>query len=88
MNRRSLSCNWTGEDRRTCAKWGRAMAVFYGCMALLVLGISALTKPSRVVPNEARDRQSWSVGLEGEGTSHNADVSWKTRDRFAHGKVR
>ena len=55
MNRRSLSCNWTGEDRRTCAKWGRAIAVFYGCMTLLVLGIIALTKPSRVVPNEASD---------------------------------
>jgi hypothetical protein len=79
MNRRSLSCSWTGEDRSTYAKWVRVTAVFYGCMALLVLGIIALTKPSGVVPNEARDGQTRSVGLEGEGTNHNADVSWKTR---------
>jgi hypothetical protein len=79
MNRRSLSCNWTREDRRTCAKWGRAMVVFYGCIALLVLGIIAQTKPSRVVPNEARDRQTWSARLQGERLNRNADVSGNTR---------
>ena len=47
MNRRSLSCNWTEEDRRTRAKWMRAMAVFYGCMALFVFGFIMLTRPSQ-----------------------------------------
>ena len=55
------------------------MVVFYGCMALLVLGIIALTKPSRVVPNEARDRQTWSAHLQGEPANRNADVSGSTR---------
>jgi hypothetical protein len=41
MNRRSLSSNWTEEDRRTRAKWMRAMAVFYGCMALFVFAAHA-----------------------------------------------
>jgi hypothetical protein len=76
---RSLSCSWTGEDRRTYAKWWRAIAVFYGCMALLVLGIIALTKPSHVVPNEAGDRQTWSARLQGEQLNRNADVAGNTR---------
>jgi len=42
MNRRSLSCNWTDEDRRTSAQWGRGMAVFYTCIALLVLGAGVI----------------------------------------------
>jgi hypothetical protein len=79
MDRRSLSCNWTGEDRRTFAKWRRVMAVFYGCMALLVLGIIVLTKPSRVVPHEASDRQTWSARLQGEELNRNAEVLGNTR---------
>src|SRR5438045_8508803 len=43
MNRRSLSCDLTEEERLTCVKWRRGMAIFYGCMALLVLGVIALT---------------------------------------------
>jgi hypothetical protein len=52
MNRRSLGCNWTEEDRRTCARWRRAMAIFYGCTALLVLGVIALTTAR---PDETSD---------------------------------
>ena len=59
MNRRSLSYNWTEEDRLTCAKWRRGMAVFYGCMALIVFGLIVLTKSSSVAVNEARDRPTW-----------------------------
>jgi len=61
MNRRSLSYNWTEEDRRTSAQWGRGMAVFYTSIALLVLGVIALTKPSSVAPNEPGDRQTSSA---------------------------
>jgi hypothetical protein len=78
MNRRYLSCKWTGEDRRTYVKWGRAMGVLYVCMALLVLGTIALTK-SRVAPNEARDRQTWSARLQGEQPNRNADMLGNTR---------
>jgi hypothetical protein len=79
MKRRSLSHNWTEEDRRTYAKWTRLMAVFYGCIALLVLGIFLLSQPWGVVPNEARDGETKSVGLQGKGTNHNADGWGKLR---------
>ena len=79
MNRRSLSCNWTREDWRTYAEWGRGMAVFYGCTALLVFGVIALTKSSNVTSNETRDQQIWSDGLHGDRMNRNPDVSWKTR---------
>jgi hypothetical protein len=58
MNQRSLSSNWTEEDRRTRAKWMRAMAVFYGCVALFVFGLIVLTKPPSVALNETRDHQT------------------------------
>jgi hypothetical protein len=79
MNRRSLSCNWTEEDRRTSAQWVRGMAVFYTCIALLVLGVIALTKPSSVAPNEPGDRQTSSAGLQGERIDRNADMPRKAR---------
>jgi hypothetical protein len=78
MNRKYLSCKWTGEDRRIYVKWGRALAVFYGCMALLVLGTIALTK-SRVAMNEARDRPTWSASSQGERMNRNADLLGSTR---------
>src|SRR5262249_58365396 len=87
MNRRSLSCNWTEADHRTSAQWLRGMAVFYTCIVLLVLGVIALTKPSSVAPNESRDRQTWAVGLEGEGTNHNVDVSFSQAQSEAPGEV-
>lgn len=55
------------------------MAVFYGCMVLLVFGLIMLTKPSRVVPNETGDHQTWSAGVHGEWLNRNADVSGNTR---------
>jgi hypothetical protein len=55
------------------------MVAFYGCMALLVFGLVMLTKPSSVVPNEARDQQTWSAHLQGEQLNRNADVSGNTR---------
>jgi hypothetical protein len=79
MNRRSLSCNWTGEDRRTYAKWRCGMAVFYGCMALLIFGVIALTKSSNVASNETRDQQIWPDGQHGDRMNRNADVSGNTR---------
>ena len=79
MNRRSLSYSWTEEDRRTSAQWGRRMVVFYACIALLVLGVVALTKPSSVATIEPGGRQTASVGLQGERMDRNADVSRKAR---------
>ena len=58
MNRRSLSCNWTEEDRLTWFRWRRHMAVFYGCAALLIFGIIVLTKPSSPAPDQASRLQT------------------------------
>ena len=79
MNQRSLSSNWTEEDRRTRAKWMRAMAVFYGCAALFVFGFILVTRPPSVATNEARDGQTWSAGLQGERMDRNAQMSGKAR---------
>jgi hypothetical protein len=79
MNRRSLSYNWTEEDRRTSAQWGRGMTVFYACIALLVLAVIALSKPSSVASNEPGDRQTSSAGLPGERIDRNVDMSRKAR---------
>jgi predicted small integral membrane protein len=76
MNRRPLSCNWTGEDQRTYAKWRCGTAVFYGCMALLIFGMIALTKSSNVASN---NQQIWSDGQHGDRMNRNADVSGNTR---------
>jgi hypothetical protein len=32
------SSDWTAEDRLTRARWTRAVAIFYGCIALIVFG--------------------------------------------------
>jgi hypothetical protein len=66
MGRRSLRCDWTEEDRLTRAKWMRAVAIFYGCIGLVVLGAIALVKPSSVALNGVTDRQTWRAGLSGE----------------------
>ena len=66
MIRRSLRCDWTEDDRLARATWMRGVGIFYGCLALLVLGAIALIKPSSVAPNEAADRQTWGAGLQGE----------------------
>ena len=79
MNRRSPSCNWTEEDRRTRAKWMRAMAVFYGCAALFVFGFILVTRSSSVATNEAGDGHTWSAGLQGERMDRNAQMSGKAR---------
>jgi hypothetical protein len=79
MIRRSLSYEWTEEDLRMCSKWRRGIAVFYGCMALLVFALIALTKPPSFAPNEARDRQTWSAGSQGERIDRNTHVSGKAR---------
>jgi len=79
MNRRSLSCNWTEEDRLTCARWRRGMAVLYGCVAFLVFGLIVLTKQPNVAPNDTRDRQTWSAGLQSDRINLNPDVSGKAR---------
>jgi hypothetical protein len=43
MIRRSLRCGWTEDDRLTRAKWMRGAAIFYGCLALLVLQAGGFT---------------------------------------------
>jgi hypothetical protein len=58
MIRRSLSCDWTEEDRLTRAKWMRTMAIFYGCIALVVFAAIAVIKPSSIAPAGAADRQT------------------------------
>jgi hypothetical protein len=66
MIRRSLSCDWTEEDRLTRAKWMRAMAIFYGCIALLVFAAIAVIKPSSIAPAGAADRQTRAAGSQVE----------------------
>ena len=66
MVRRSLRFDWTEDDRLTRAKWMRGMAVFYGCIALLLLGAIALMKPSNLAPDGSADRQTWAAGFQGE----------------------
>jgi hypothetical protein len=58
MNRRSLSYNWTEEDRLMCSRWTRSMAVFYGCAALLIFGLIVLTKPPSPAPDQASRLQA------------------------------
>jgi hypothetical protein len=77
MIRRSLSYEWTEEDLHTRSKWRRGIAVLYGCMALLVFALLALTKPPS--PNEARDRQTWSANLQGERINPTAAVPRKAK---------
>jgi hypothetical protein len=67
--RTGLKSNWSEKDRLTYVKWTRGIAVFYGCIAFLVFALLVLTKPSRVAPNEPSDRQTSSVGLDGERTA-------------------
>ena len=55
------------------------MAVFYGCVALLVFGLIVLTKQSSVAPNDTRDQQTWSAGLQSDRINLNSDVSGKAR---------
>jgi hypothetical protein len=76
---RYLKCDWTEEDRLTRARWMRGMAIWYGCIALLVLGVIALTKPSSVAPDEPGDHQTSSAALQGEWVDRNADMSRKVR---------
>jgi hypothetical protein len=66
MIRRSLSCDWTEEDRLTRAKWMRRVGIFYGCIALVVLAVIAFSNPSRVTPNAATEHQTWRGDLPGE----------------------
>ena len=73
------NCNLTEEDRLTHAKWLRAMAAFYGCMALLVLGLIVLTKAASLLPDEASDRQAWPSGLQAERGNPGADLSRKAQ---------
>ncbi len=69
--------NLTEEDRLTHAKWIRAMAAFYGCIVLLVLGLIVLTKASSLPPDEASDRQAWPSGLQAERENPGANLSKK-----------
>jgi hypothetical protein len=55
------------------------MAVFYGCMALLIYGLIVLTKPSSVAPNEVGDLPTWSAGSQGEWFNRNGDAAGNTR---------
>ena len=58
MNRRSLSYDWTKEDRLIWVRWRRHIAVFYGCAALLIFGFIILTKASSPVPDQASRSQA------------------------------
>src|ERR1700730_18577165 len=66
MIRRSLSCDWTEDDRLTRAKWMRGVGIFYGCIALVVLAVIAFSNPSRFTPNAATEHQTWRGDLSGE----------------------
>ncbi len=73
---RSLRRDWTQEDRLTRAKWMRGVAIFYGCLALLLLGVMAIIKPSSVTPNVSMDRRVWADGTHSVQVSK-TDVSRK-----------
>ena len=79
MARRSLTYKWTQEDQLTRVKWMRAMAVFYGFVALFVFGLIMLTKPPSVALNETRQYQTWSADLQGDRIDRNTHVSGKAR---------
>ena len=51
-------CNWTEEDRLTLIRWKRHVAVFYGCAALLIVGIIVLTKASSPTSNQPSHLQA------------------------------
>jgi hypothetical protein len=72
MNRRSLSYNWTEEDRLMWIRWRRYMAVFYGCAALLIFGFVILTMPSSLTPDQAGR-------LQAARTNPGADLSGKAQ---------
>jgi predicted small integral membrane protein len=72
MSRRSLSYNWTEEDRLVWVRWRRHMAVFYGCAALLIFVIIVLTKPSSPGPDQAS-------GLQTARGNPGADLSGKAQ---------
>jgi hypothetical protein len=67
----------TEEYRRTRAMWMRGMAIFYGCIALLVFGLIALTRPSSIAPDDGKNHQTWSAGLQSERMHRKADVPWR-----------
>ena len=73
---RSLRRDWTQEDRLTRAKWMRGVAIFYGCLAPLLLGVMAIIKPSSVTPNVSTDRRVWAAGTHSVQVSK-TDVSRK-----------
>jgi hypothetical protein len=72
MSRRSLSYNWTEEDRLVWVRCRRRMAVFYGCAALLIFGIIMLTKQSSPAPDQAS-------GLQTARDDPGADLSGKAQ---------
>ena len=43
------------------AKWMRGVAIFYGCLTLLLLGVVAIIKPSSITPNGFTDRKVWAA---------------------------
>jgi hypothetical protein len=51
MDRRSLTYKWTQEDRLTRSRWMRGLAIFYGCISLLLFVVMAGIKPSHVARN-------------------------------------
>jgi hypothetical protein len=48
------------------------MAVFYGCVALLIFGLIVLTKPSRPTPDQAS-------GIQAARSNPGADLSVKAQ---------
>jgi hypothetical protein len=53
MSRRSLTYKWTQEDRVTRSMWMRGLAIFYGCILLVLFAVMAGGKPSHLAQNGA-----------------------------------
>jgi hypothetical protein len=56
MSRRSLTYKWTQEDRVTHFVWMRGLAIFYGCILLVLFAVIAGGKPSHLAHNGPSSR--------------------------------
>ena len=56
MSRRSLTYKWTQEDRVTRFVWMRGLAIFYGCILLVLFAVIAGGKPSHLAHNGPSSR--------------------------------
>ena len=76
MSRRSLAYKWTQEDRLTRSMWMRGLAIFYGCILLLLFAVMAGGRPSHVAQSGPAYR-----------SDRNADCSAKHHESCAEALI-